>query len=238
MRPLTSEDILTLWDRGSRLHPLQRALSLLAAGCPERSLDELARLPIDQRDHLLLQLRVLTFGRRLEAVVACPQCQQWLELELPTAALLEAPTSGTHGAAIELSLEGATVKVRAPTTEDLLAVAAAGDEHGARACLLERCVEVAAPMELTHEQRRRALDRLVEHLPHVESTCELVCPACSHTWCEDLDMGEYLWAELRASARRLLLEVHVLARAYGWREADLLAMSPARRDAYLSMVTA
>ncbi len=238
MRPLTPRDVLVEWDRGSRLHPVERALSLLAAGCPEVSIDELARLPLDERDRRLIELRVLTFGPRLEAVVACPQCRQWLELELPTAALLEAPTSRTHGDAVELELGGTEVRVRAPTSEDLLAAAATGDELGAMAMLLARCVEAVPPVELSLDQRRRALDRIDEHLPHVESTFDLACVACGHRWCEGFDAGEYLWAEVRASARRLLLEVHVLAGAYGWSEADVLAMSPARRHAYLSMVTA
>ena len=229
---------MTEWDRGSRFHPVERALSLLAAGCPEASLDELARLPLDERDHRLLELRVLTFGRRLEAVAACPECRQWLEFELPTAALLDAPTSFTHGAAVELELEGAAVHVRAPTSEDLLAAASARDEHEAAARLLERCVEAAEPTMLSHDQRRCALDRLVEHLPHLEHTFELACVACGHSWCEGFDAGEYLWAEIRASARRLLLEVHLLAGAYGWSEADVLSMSASRRHAYLSMVTA
>jgi hypothetical protein len=31
------------------------------------------------------------------------------------------------------------------------------------------------------------------------------------------------------------MEVDALARAYGWREADILALSPARRAAYLEL---
>jgi hypothetical protein len=33
-----------------------------------------------------------------------------------------------------------------------------------------------------------------------------------------------------------LREVHTLAWAYGWREADILAMSPARRQFYIELV--
>ena len=39
-------------------------------------------------------------------------------------------------------------------------------------------------------------------------------------------------------ALRLLGHVHALARAYGWREADILAMSPARRQVYLDLAGA
>ena len=36
-------------------------------------------------------------------------------------------------------------------------------------------------------------------------------------------------------ATRLLGEVHTLARAYHWREAEILAMSSRRRQAYLEL---
>jgi hypothetical protein len=199
---------------------------------------ELARLPLDERDHLLLELRVLTFGGDLEAVVACPSCREWLELELPTEALLQAPTSLTHGSVAELDVDGAGVRVRVPTSEDLLAARSTGGPEQARARLLERCVEAAVPNTLSPIQRERALDQLVEHLPHVEAAFELSCASCGHAWREPFDPGEYLWAELRAQARRLLLEVHALASAYGWHESEVLSMSTMRRQAYLAMVGA
>jgi hypothetical protein len=37
-------------------------------------------------------------------------------------------------------------------------------------------------------------------------------------------------------ARSLLAEVHSLARAYGWTESEILALSPQRRSTYLEMV--
>jgi hypothetical protein len=50
------------------------------------------------------------------------------------------------------------------------------------------------------------------------------------------DAGEFLWREVAARARRLVYEVHALARYYGWREADILSMTGRRREAYLEMV--
>jgi hypothetical protein len=34
----------------------------------------------------------------------------------------------------------------------------------------------------------------------------------------------------------MLVEVHKLASAYGWREADILAMSATRRSMYLNII--
>ena len=42
--------------------------------------------------------------------------------------------------------------------------------------------------------------------------------------------------ELEAQAKRLLRSVHVLASAYGWSESEILALSEARRDAYVELV--
>ncbi len=65
---------------------------------------------------------------------------------------------------------------------------------------------------------------------------ELSCPACGHGWLTPLDAPGYLWREIETQARRLLHEVHALASAYGWREADILAMTARRRWAYLEML--
>ncbi len=51
------------------------------------------------------------------------------------------------------------------------------------------------------------------------------------------DVVSFFWSEICVQAKRLLREVHTLARAYGWREADILNMSTARRQFYLEMVT-
>jgi hypothetical protein len=71
--------------------------------------------------------------------------------------------------------------------------------------------------------------------PQAEILLDLVCPACGHTWLGVFEIVTFLWSEIRARARRLLQEVDALARAYGWREADVLRMSETRRGLYLQM---
>jgi hypothetical protein len=73
--------------------------------------------------------------------------------------------------------------------------------------------------------------------PQAEVLLDLNCPACGHGWQALFDVVAFFWAELAAQAKRLLREVHTLARAYGWREADILGMSARRRQFYLEMVT-
>jgi hypothetical protein len=69
--------------------------------------------------------------------------------------------------------------------------------------------------------------------PLAEVRLTLACAGCESSQSVLLDMASYLWAELLAEAERLLADVCFLARAYGWREADVLAMSGRRRQFYL-----
>jgi hypothetical protein len=46
----------------------------------------------------------------------------------------------------------------------------------------------------------------------------------------------FFWREIQSAARRIVLEVDALARSYGWSEAEILNMTPARRQLYLEMV--
>ena len=62
-------------------------------------------------------------------------------------------------------------------------------------------------------------------------TLESTCPACGNPDVPVLDLLDCAWTVVEAHARRLLGEVHRLARAYGWREHDVLALGAARRAA-------
>jgi hypothetical protein len=64
----------------------------------------------------------------------------------------------------------------------------------------------------------------------------LRCPDCGHDWQSVFDIASFFWTEISVQARRLLQDVATLARAYGWREADILEMSSARRAFYLEVV--
>jgi hypothetical protein len=74
--------------------------------------------------------------------------------------------------------------------------------------------------------------------PAASINLSLGCEDCGHHWLADFNIGSLLWDEIDGCARALLVEVHNLARAYGWTEQEILALSPQRRAAYLDMVGA
>ena len=61
------------------------------------------------------------------------------------------------------------------------------------------------------------------------------CPGCGHDWQPVFDIARFLWQELHAWALHMLREVDTLAASYHWAEADILALSPRRRQAYLEL---
>jgi hypothetical protein len=83
-----------------------------------------------------------------------------------------------------------------------------------------------------------AVSRFAELHAAAEIGCAVDCPACATRQVLDLDIGRFMWREVAVAARRLLAEVHLLACAYGWAEQDILALSPARRAAYLELAGA
>jgi len=92
--------------------------------------------------------------------------------------------------------------------------------------------------DLADELLSAAAARMSEADPQADVQLSLTCPDCGHQWIACFDIAAFLWGELQAYARRLLLDVHELATAYAWPEASILAMSPARRQAYLDLVRA
>jgi hypothetical protein len=228
MRELSASEILDVWERGrSRTLP-ERALDLLSVGGYPDPPEQLA---VGDRDALLVELRERTFGSSLSAVASCPACGELLEIEL-TGSDLRGEAAATE--LIELEVARRPIRFRLPTAGDLVAVAgAAGVEEGRR-ILLERCVDGELPAE--HEDSVGS--RMAEADPGAWIELELACPGCGCAWSAPFDIVAFLWAELDSCARRLVSDVHALASAYGWRESDVLALSPARRQTYLELVGA
>jgi hypothetical protein len=104
--------------------------------------------------------------------------------------------------------------------------------------LLARCVLQggADAIALPDEMLRELEDALEALDPNADLALDVHCAACGYCGTAQLDAGELLWDEIDARARAILREVHVLARAYGWTEGEILKLGAARRATYLTMV--
>jgi hypothetical protein len=326
VRTLSAPEWLAVWEEGLNQSPVQRALIILAAACPETPPENLAKLSIGQRDERLLTLREWTFGPHLVCLVVCPKCSERLEPAFKVADIRVKTgmqgmqemqgmhtqgthtqgmhTQGTHTQGMHtqgmhtddrlspqdsdlniLSFETSEYEVhfRLPDSIDLLAAAGIQETESIHRLLLRRCLlsarrrgvdkrtgelrageltieelttgelTIKEPMieelqseeltveeltveELPAEVVQAVLDHMLASDPQADVQLALACPSCGHGWQVTFDIVSFFWNELDTWAHRTMQEVHILASAYGWRETDILAMNPWRRQCYLEMV--
>lgn len=226
---LSPATTLDLWQSAEELTEVERPLALAAAVSGE-PIEELARLPLGQRDGRVLELHTALAGQKLEATAACPACGEPAEFAVDVAGLLARDLARAEPEPVEAG--GVVVTWRPPDSLDVAAAAAAGGQGAAERVLFSRCVESD---ELTAEQRAAVAAVMADSDPLAEILADVTCPACETRFAADLDLGAFVWAELHARALRLLRDVDTLARAYGWTEAEVLALDERRRIAYLEL---
>jgi hypothetical protein len=243
MRTLSNAGLIDVWERGAAEHPVDRALTLLSI-CTGEPSDTLAGLSIGARDRKLMQVYEQLFGPVLNAFARCPACDEPHEYTLSTHDLVTPPASDERNA-ISLTTSDAIFALRLPNSLDLRAVVSCVDPELAGRILAERCVLEAhiagksiPSNELPHDAIEPISSALAAADPAAEVLIGLNCIACSHQWQVALDIERFLWSKITAASKRLLREVHALASAYGWSEADILALSPARRQIYMELAWA
>ncbi len=238
----TAAALVAAWESGAALPPTDRAPALLHAldfTPRSRSVD---RLTVGQCDAELFRLRRSLFGSEIDALATCPTCHAEVELLIslddiqppcPVAGEAQVQTIETHGY---------RVASRSPTNADLRRLAELGAGVRARdllgLCLVEAhdpAGAVVGPNDLPDAAADAILDALASGDPGASVPLGVRCP-CGVEWVDELDIRAIVWSDLTDWIGHVLSDVHQLARAYGWSEADILAMSPWRRRWYLEAV--
>lgn len=248
MHTPSASELLQAWERGAESSAAARGLWLLDASCEDLDVESLLALPLGRRDALLLDLRKRLFGRCMHGVARCPACGASAEVDMDVDALRQdAPAVADALDADEMSIRelhvngrAEPIRFRLPDSHDLLAIQASEDAVGARSLLIQRCVldagggehaDVAA--SLSDEVQFALACAMAEADPQTDLSLAFTCPDCRQQWEPVFDVARFVWQELHAWALRLLRDVDTLARSYHWSEAEILAMSPRRRQAYL-----
>jgi hypothetical protein len=239
MQSPTAATLVEAWDRGAHVSHAERALLLLKTIRPE-PWEALARMPIGWVSAQLLKLRASVVGPTLVCLVDCRECHTIVESEVevdqltgPVATPPVGPFSLTHG--------GYHVEFRLPTYEDVLTVR--GDRRTGARLLAQALIASAehdgAAVEIATvpDEVTTALEPVIlAHDPLAQIELSLTCPGCGREWSETLDVVDFVWTEISTFAQRVITEVARLAYAFGWREADILAMSDHRRRRYLELL--
>ena len=162
-----------------------------------------------------------------------------------------------------LDIDGAIVRFRLPDSRDMLALHdhmqnqlhdhlhdglrdgardSRDDAQRSRDLLLARClltIERDGETQTVDTLSETQIDTLAAAMAAADPLADLrlgfACPACGATWEAGFDPVHFLWQELQHWALRTLRDIDLIARVYHWREADILALAPRRRRAYLEL---
>ena len=238
----TPSALLDAWEHGARVPPAARAAVLVHRAGLTSTLDDALDLDVGRCADLALLVYRETFGDVADAVVGCPACGEVVEAQLSVPQTHTVgrgtATAGLFGSQTSHEQVVGRWVVRAPTTRDLL-VAARGQDD-AKEVLLSRCVtSVATGADLSRltAEELTELDAAAEDLAgSAVLTSTLTCHGCGEVSQIAYDVGMVLWDQIEITAPALLADVATLARAFGWGEAEVLALSETRRRAYLTLV--
>jgi hypothetical protein len=237
----------------------------LLAKCVERvgSLDRvtpslIGNLLVADRDYLMIRLREMTFGKRVEAKMSCTECGKLMDLtfslddiNIERKALTQRyfllNLDATADGANLPGSDGLSVEFRLPTGAMQKAATVWFDINETRAAntLLSLCIRRIGNLtgvdELAIEGlgmagRRQIEEAIKQHAPAAEIELEAECPEC-HSLCQfQMDFNAFFFAEMRQNLRSFELEVHFLAKHYHWPESEILSMTRRKRQRYVSLL--
>ncbi len=256
LHALTGEDHLFLTEGCRGLLPAQWVTEALTR-CVTRlgpegpvSRETIRSLSVGDREALLIHLRRLTAGDRLQCVLTCSSldCREKLDLDLSSTDLLVPAREATrqqHDLTVSRD-DGASIVVRfrLPTglDQEAAALIARTDLPAAADFLLRQCVQSAtfpdgsAVDELPDVLGERLSARMAELDPQAELTLQVACPVCGSSFIAIFDTASYLIQELAAGMRHLYREIHLLAYHYHWSPTEILAMNSRTRRQYLQLL--
>ncbi len=234
------------------LHPITGALELALheaadgsgrAECIDRMIAAAVTLPVagadpaaltvGDRQYLMVAI-ARTLGHRLFWLTGtCPACDKPFDAPLDLDAFPVKPAGAGYPYA-ELTLPGGALRIRAPTGADQAAIAGIADPRAAVEALARRLIDPQPAAEPPlDEDALEAIDAAAQAVsPEAPQALATACPDCGTETALPFDIAALLLSKLDDP----LDDVHEIASAYHWAEADILALPRSRRAAYLDRI--
>lgn len=238
---------------------LGRCLRGVGAAAPAG--EALARaLLVGDREYLILKLREMTFGAKVNAVLNCRACRAPMDVAFSVGDIgVERHPVRSRFFRAELSpaaffqdgrgVEQREVEFRLPTGEDQEAAAAASaeGEEAAVERLLARLVRPAGGGDegeageafvarLPAAARAEIEGQMARLAPEVGLDLDGACPECEEPFETSFDLTAFFAAEMQNNLRSLESAVHLLAFHYHWSEGEILSLTRGKRQRYVEMI--
>ena len=246
---------------------LAPAITTLLAYCIERIgpiteiTPEIVRdLLVGDRDYLVLKLRQMTIGDRVEATLVCPNthCGEKIDIDFDLRQIpIKQGKVSSQVFAVTVPGQEAfedndgdkhyRVEFRLPKGGDQeeLAPLALNNEPESVNKLLARCIQrIDGVMEIDESQieklspfaREKIEKTMAELAPRIDLEMEAKCPECEKAFSFPFNMSQFFIDEMTGNLNQLYQEVHFLAFYYKWSESDILSMTRKKRRNYLELL--
>jgi hypothetical protein len=215
---------LTMWEVLASTAAIARGAAMLVVSGRAASLAEAIDAPLAAGAGAALSELRCREGNSVDTVITCPACGAMLDAPLLLDELPQAAPTGPVAVG--------DVTVRAPSTRDLLSVVDAADPAAA---LRARCIEGPSDWEVNAPPRADLTAAAEELCGAAAVALRAECPDCGAAIVADVDVVDILFARITDDAMAVLRDVGELAAAFGWAESDILALTPVRREHYLTI---
>jgi hypothetical protein len=188
------------------------------------------------RDCILAELYIRTFGDRIESTLRCKDCGIQFDIDFSLrelTATVEQRSPNRDYASIKPNLFEAVGgwRFRLPTGREECAMAGC-DRGTAEAALFEVCV-AEAQSQPNIADLQTALEEVAPLLELELSAC---CPECERIHLVQFDIQTYLLRSLLNEQGRRIFEIHRLAAAYGWSLDEILSLTRTERRRLVEQV--
>ncbi|MBI4650376.1 hypothetical protein HY745_03640 [Candidatus Desantisbacteria bacterium] len=209
-------------------------------------------LSVADRDLLIINLRMMTFGHEIRGITVCPHqnCGEKFDFTFDLTSL-EIPHTEERKELLKATFnrnkKPVNFSFRMPNGSDQEAIAdlLSVDSYEAFLCLVSRCVvnidglSCVSPEILSGFPENSLTDvekAISKEMLSFDWDIKLLCPECENEIISTLDIQSFFWKEIQIAKDDLWNEVHKLAFYYHWPESDILALSRWKRKMYLNYI--
>lgn len=217
------------------------------------------KMPVGDRNFLVLKLREITFGNKIDAVIQCPDadCNKKMDISfllsnLPVKYLNDGIQYHNYTVKNKNHLKQFPVEItfeyRLPNGEDqeLLAKDVLKNEKEAVEKLLARCVfkingkqkDIKSTIESLPKTILSELENEIKRVsPGIETRIEAICPECFKKFEFEFNIAEWFINEMTYNTDIFFRQTHLIAFYYKWTEREILLLERSRRIKYAEMIS-
>jgi hypothetical protein len=198
----------------------------------------LPQLSIGDKVALILHVRRLELGDRLDCIVSCTKCGKSMSVVLSVSRLLnhvsppQSLSYAVEACGFRLQIQPLTIR-----DQDMLLNAKEGEdleEALARACIVSSDSQL--PEKLPGLVIQAIGSKLQEVDPLSDIALDITCPECGHKFHTSFNPEDFVFGELGIGHGDLESEIHWLAMHYHWGEKEILSLPVRRRRKYISLI--